>query len=374
MKILYKNKNSATMPNRMIFDDDTINKIINLYKGGLDSHKIGKELGISCQPILRILRENNIQLRNKYIDLIPAEIINLYVNENKTLVEISKMFKTSPGRVCKLLKEYNIKVDIRKHIFDENFFENIDSEIKAYWFGFLYADGNIDKNIYRCDLLLSIVDIDHLLKFKKAIKYKEDIKFKINKNKKYCHLTLNSHKLCTNLYNHGCVSNKSLVIKFPELRQDLIRHFIRGYFDGNGCISIHKQGIGLVFVSGSIEFLESINNILHNECNSEFVNIHNKENYGKLLWTSFDDIIKIYHYLYNNSNISLDQKYEKFQRLINDKEKIFDEINQYRREYYKSIKDKLNIKRREIHNNIKDEKNLKRREQYKLKHSKNQIQ
>ena len=125
----------------------------------------------------------------------------------------------------------------------------------------------------------------------------------------------NKH-LWNTLNNLGCTPRKSLILKFPqkEIFQDksLIRHFIRGYFDGDGCLSYIKSIKTFSPVCeflGTKEFLESLKNycfILENK------NIHRKSNenvYG--ITCSHNEASKLLHYLYDNSNIYLQRKYNR---------------------------------------------------------------
>ena len=71
-------------------------------------------------------------------------------------------------------------------------------------------------------------------------------KVKVN-NKEFtrCRWSIVNKHLWFTLYKLGCVPNKSLILKFPKLSiflnpKDLVKHFVRGYIDGDGCISYVK--------------------------------------------------------------------------------------------------------------------------------------
>ena len=114
------------------------------------------------------------------------------------------------------------------HKFNHNYFKTIDTEEKAYILGFLYADGyNSDKQVVISQLEQ---DVDILEKINKALDADNQIKRKLD--------------MCTDLTNLGCFRNKSLACTFPTfLDKSLVRHFIRGYFDGDGCVWIGKRKI-----------------------------------------------------------------------------------------------------------------------------------
>lgn len=92
-------------------------------------------------------------------------------------------------------------------------------------------------NRISCDL--KCTDVEHLVKLYKALNVKliPRLDSKLNRAR----LTITNKKIAKDLIKCGCIPNKSLVLKFPDERifasKDLIRHFIRGYFDGDGCIS-----------------------------------------------------------------------------------------------------------------------------------------
>ena len=68
---------------------------------------------------------------------------------------------------------------------------------------------------------------------------------KITKNKgsetKYCYFRINQKEICEQLISHGCLPNKSLILQLPNtVPNNLLRHFIRGYSDGDGTIYKNK--------------------------------------------------------------------------------------------------------------------------------------
>ena len=164
----------------------------------------------------------------------------------------------------------------RKKYVDETVFDCIDTEEKAYWLGFIYADGNIsnaehikevsNKTVYRLEISLQSDDIDHLNKLKSFFKWDGVVKIsKTNYARKdRCRLYFNNKHIWKTLNSYGCTPNKSLTLKFPniEIFNDcsLIRHFIRGYVDGDGCISYLQKNHSRMTLSllGTIDMLTNI--------------------------------------------------------------------------------------------------------------------
>lgn len=218
----------------------------------------------------------------------------------------------------------------RKYNVNENFFNNIDTENKAYWLGFLWADGNITKTTNRASgpnrlrICQQYSDLNHIEKFKKDIKSEHNIK-KTKDN--IAQLDINSRTMCRSLENLG-FSLKSKRIEVPKINNSLIRHFIRGYFDGDGSFSVYKQKVhhdNKIYILNKFEFsitgrrqfvlkirkiLEDNNIVTKNLAiktykNRAFETITIK--YGK-----HQDLLNLYGYLYKDSTIYLKRKYSKF--------------------------------------------------------------
>src|SRR5690606_24292057 len=108
------------------------------------------------------------------------EIRRLYLEERLSSLNISKKFNVSSPTIQKLLRKEGIIRRVGesnlKYAQDNDFFKNIDTEEKAYWLGFLYADGYITQN-NQLRINLSIEDENHLLKFYNSINSNRSIKY-----------------------------------------------------------------------------------------------------------------------------------------------------------------------------------------------------
>jgi len=109
-----------------------------------------------------------------------------FINNKLTLKELEIKHNLSIGTLSKYLKEFhNISIEVRKKVtFDDSVFDEIDTEEKAYWLGFIYADGYIDsaplidgkKNNYQLEVSLKLSDYEHLVKLKEFFKSDKEIK------------------------------------------------------------------------------------------------------------------------------------------------------------------------------------------------------
>lgn len=137
-------------------------------------------------------------------------------------------------------KVYNMKYRI---------FKNINTKEKAYWLGFIFADGYVSQK--GLSFHLSIKDKDQLEKFKTFIKSNK--KIKSIKNRPYqIRFEVYSVALINDLKAYGCYSPKWKQIKFPKFKKYLLHSFLLGYYDGDG-----SEGSPLL-TSGSLEFLKNI--------------------------------------------------------------------------------------------------------------------
>ena len=142
-----------------------------------------------------------------------------------------------------------------KHSWEASFFEKIDNPTKAYWLGFLYADGSVrdTKQYSTFKLQLQRRDKSYLQKLKEDLQATHPIWDTFSKGGHFIRgkqmkdafpscFQVYSKKACKDLILLGCFPRKSLILQFPTLEQvpnSLISHFIRGYFDGNGSIGFY---------------------------------------------------------------------------------------------------------------------------------------
>lgn len=248
------------------------------------------------------------------------EAKELYINSKITLREICKKFKIERTAFTKYLKENNIST--RKKISsDDTLFEKINTKEKAYWLGFLYADGsityNVEKTKYVIELGLALKDYNHLEKFKKFLKCKNNIKLREKTNS--CRLIICSKKMCEDLIKLGCIPNKSLSLKFPnekQVPQELIYDFIRGYFDGDGSISSNKRSTTpKISLLGTIEFIKEIQNLFPQGIITPKDKRHLHNTYT--LRFNVQEGIEFLYTIYKNSEIYLKRKREKYLNLFN---------------------------------------------------------
>lgn len=300
-----------------------------------------KELGIHLNRTESSVRAKcyKLNLSKKSCSWTDEEINYLLNNyQNITYRDIARHLNRSLDAVRSKASKYSLN---KKHYYCEyNYFESIDNEYKSYWLGFIFADGWIyapSKNKTGCiGIELKQSDIDHLRRFNKDISGNYKISTRIRntnfkKSYKSCYIRIYSRKIAEDLINLGAVPNKSLIKKFPDcIPQNLIRHFIRGYFDGNGCVraskdkSNHIISVRYTFYSGSKDFISSLRDILitNNIFCSEILqdtdsNGNKKKCYRFDVYSNHLNSLSLYSYMYDNSNVFLNRKYKKSKYFFN---------------------------------------------------------
>jgi LAGLIDADG-like domain len=204
-----------------------------------------------------------------------------------------------------------MKYNINKFLMDD-----INSEEKAYWLGFFYADAYNNEKRGRIVIELQERDNGHLNKCAKFFgNPREPFKQLKNKGKYIAYrLELNSKHLSNNLKNKGCHGAKSFNILFPEwLDENLHKHFIRGYFDGDGWITVHQDQLNVGIVS-----TKEFNTYLKNKLSE--INVNSQLSFPKrysnntcrLDFGGSRQVKRFCDWIYKDSTIYLDRKYEIF--------------------------------------------------------------
>lgn len=245
------------------------------------------------------------------------------VAQGKTGKQISEILNINYTTVHHKLRKLNLNLpNYHNELkFNNRVFDSIDNEEKAYWLGFLYADGSVSATINSVELSLKGEDKEHLEKFRSFLNSKNSVKLGTSKcgDKLYsrCRFTARDKYFHDRLIELGCVPNKSLILKFPNTSiftsQDLIPHFIRGYVDGDGCLTYTKTGRLVVEIVGTKEFLTTIISNYPNIFTSVLYKDkrHLKSN-TYFISCACDKADQFASMLYDNATIYLNRKYNRF--------------------------------------------------------------
>ena len=262
-------------------------------------------------------------MKQKYLKIYQESL------DGMSLKEISKKYEIPYTTLYSYFKANNItinKANKRRNFVDDNFLDELDSEDKAYFLGMMFADGYVVKN----KISLKLKSSDSYLIKKLFSKFTNGYNLSKDKNSKSIQIT--STKLVKKLIELGCTERQTNNdFKVIELKNDLFRHYLRGYFDGDGSISLRKSRpnqVQIYICSIHKKFLEELKTKLNNyniNC-LVFKESRNgklmKTPQGKILLNCKDmytlrfgthiDRIKLFEFLYKDCSIKLDRKYKIF--------------------------------------------------------------
>jgi hypothetical protein len=258
------------------------------------------------------------------IDLDENLVIKRY-DKLKNLKKVAKSFNVSLRPVVRILKKNKIELTNRKYDVNHSFFEVIDTEEKAYWLGFLYADGCVRKTKTGSQVVLklSIKDEEHLSFFKKNIESEHKITYYENKTvskkgtpsiSKNCVIRINSNEMVENLIDKGCTPRKTFTIDYPNIDEKFYKDFIRGYYDGDGNFFYNeKTKMSVVtIVCASDKFRNFLIDVVSKIPNIGIIH-ENKDKYTIKI-VNILGIINFLDYIYQDSKIYLKRKKEYYEK------------------------------------------------------------
>ena len=168
-----------------------------------------------------------------------------------------------------------------KYKVNHKYFDVLNPE-SAYFLGLLAADGNVDKTRTRITLSICERDSEILDNIKSAISSTHPIKKTMSKcrGKQYPQMVFrfSSPYMCKTLEQYGIVPRKSLHLKFPPIDRKIIPSFIRGYFDGDGSVTITKANNIFITILGTRSLLSEMKRHYNEHCQTSvgWVTRHNQ--------------------------------------------------------------------------------------------------
>jgi DNA-binding transcriptional regulator WhiA len=266
------------------------------------------------------------------------KVIDL-INSGLTHKEVKLKLNIPGTTISSILSRYKDKILARnfefKNTLIKDYFDKIDSENKAYLLGFFIADGSVCKKSNRFSLNIQEEDIIVLKLFEKELKTPSSC-FIINyqakdgvKRKPQVRLRWTSEYMKNIFFNeYNIKNNKTLDINFQfpfeKIKNNLIRHFIRGFIDGDGSFESKKGVFNLLLISSSLPFLNQLEKLLCFEksmCFKYYKKIGKTVDYYNVRLCydrniKPEQVLKLYNFLYQDSNIFLIRKKEKIESYL----------------------------------------------------------
>ena len=331
--------------------------------GTVEINHVARGLCVKCYNDFIQKRHSGVKKKGEWFakKLNSELLFELYWEQSKSLSDIARTFGITRQAVSLKMKNWKIPkrplsdartmaldkgkisfdrvsdsgeittVQLEKRFVNENFF-NEWSPGMAYVLGLLATDGTIHLTSARGanakpKMLKSITFTQkesellekmlHLMDSNAKIIFRGEKKYGNVTSGAVYYFTLNNPKLFDRLVELGISERKSLVIKFPNIPESYVRHFIRGCWDGDGSIGKHsKYSYQARFFSGSKVFIEGMLTELEKAgFPSRRIYSRNEETF---FWFSYVGKIvgKLYIYLYEDvpSSMRYERKYLIFRK------------------------------------------------------------
>lgn len=315
------------------FTQEQLDYMKQLIDQGWSAAKVAKEYNLNVGSIRKRIKQNNWSVkksqRSKALTQDELDQIKELVDKDVDLEEISKKFKLSVSAIerRKYKNHWTVNKRKNKYNFDENYFDEINSEHKAYWLGFLMADGYIlskRKRNNRVDesqsfgFCINMKDAELFDYFKQDLKAENPVNIygdygsSFSSTAKTGRILLTSQHTVDMLKKWGIVENKTFITQMPDIKEEFIPAFIRGYSDGDGSITIDKNNRISWNFCGTKELLTSFQDFFgtNYKLSQRFPERHNNNwQLGISGWKNVPCCLDI---AYKDATIYLKRKYNKY--------------------------------------------------------------
>lgn len=317
------------------FTQEQLDQIKYYLDKGFKTKEVIELTGISRAALNQRIKNNNWlaapSTKKRMHKLTQQELIEIKekYDNGASVPELALDYNVSKNCLYKRIANNKWEKTKRKTKFscNETYFDIIDTEHKAYWLGFLYADGYI---LSQCSpgeqqsfgFSINIKDVEMFEKFKQDLNSNHPVNIYtsasgFDNGGKCGRILITSQHMVDCLKSYGMVEHKTTVLKMPNLPQELIPHFIRGYSDGDGSIVISH------LKSGQIKYLWDITST--KEICEAFLTYFNKNklklyqrypernvNNYTMRFSGNQQVPELLSIIYKDATIYLERKYKKY--------------------------------------------------------------
>lgn len=245
--------------------------VMELYRSGLSTNKIGKKLGCHKSLISRIVKETGDLRFRTLTDAERAEAVEEYVAGESAPKIAERLGVKSPAVYLALKKSGMLRRSNSDYSKEEairhDFFSKINTGYKAYWLGFLIADGCVSRK-GEIIIALKATDAGHISIWRAAVESKRRIT-RSEKMKSFgashwlyksARFVIKSNQMAGDLFDLGVIPAKTGRTVYPKgIPEALEADFWRGAVDGDGWLFWGKAGARKQFTLGLTGNLELIN-------------------------------------------------------------------------------------------------------------------
>ena len=295
-----------------------INDIIAMRNEGRTYQEIMDKYNLSKDVLIEVFHSQGlIDYSYIYTDDDRQRCCQMY-QEGSTIEEISNTLGMCVQTISKWIKEADIVVRRGIYTIDEHYFDVIDDQNKAYILGLWYSDGCNCTDTYEIAIALQEEDKYILEKIRKLMKMERPLEFidrhsKCERHKNMYRLRVKNKHLSDALNKLGVVKAKSLILEFPDwISDDLLPHFIRGVFDGDGHIVNKPTHYGM-HITGTKMLCDAIDKILKEKFDIECWHYKHKGRSDITIQMNIhkkDMCKKFFDWIYKDANLYLTRKHD----------------------------------------------------------------
>ena len=254
--------------------------------------------------------------RNKNLINNKDLIIKMYEVDRISTAAIGKKFNVTDHTVSSYLKSLGCNVSRKRSRTPilSNYFEKIDTQNKAYFLGLIAADGSVFQcNKGKIVFSISLIDKDLLdllyIEICGSDKLVREVKRKYRDgSSKMYEIKFSDEIFTNNLISNGILINKTFTLDFPNIDEEFISHYIRGYLDGDGTVYKFSGKLFIAFYGNKIFIPKLRDYLFNNNILETKYAIIDRGNHCSIHISSKKANLSMYNYIYNNSNIYLKRK------------------------------------------------------------------
>jgi hypothetical protein len=212
-----------------------------------------------------------------------------------------------------------------KYSVNKDFFKTWNPTM-AYVLGFIYADGCVYPSVRGSYFSVTSIDEHIVVNIKRWMKSDHIITKKVFDDNRRVRFTLKigNKEIYTDLLKLGVYPNKSLTVRMPDIPTLVLRDFLRGYFDGDGCVNLYRsrgikkeiilRQLKIIFTSGSGLFLEDLLRVLKERFSLRLAKVYPNGHAFQLRFSTHDSII-LFKFMYEDvsGGMFFPRKFDTFQ-------------------------------------------------------------
>jgi lambda repressor-like predicted transcriptional regulator len=293
--------------------------ILSLYDAGLTWKEINAQAGVTSTTVAKVLERNGRQFDRKPESAeAKAEIIAALVKDGKSARAIGRMLGHSKSTICNIIADSGSETGRLVGCEYPDFFDEIDTPEKAYWLGFISADGCIVATPRHPEgshlaVQLGIRDYEHLVKLKTALGAYTTVRKGIQRGdwgtRGSATLTVTPRRLIDSLLALGVTPRKSATLEPWNGPVDLMPHYWRGMIDGDGSLAFKGDGVYTVFLCGSEATVAAFKEWAAGICGTA-AKLYTHSNCWYVSISGRYQVPKLVRAMYENAAVSLDRKQE----------------------------------------------------------------